>query len=419
MKFIFANIFPYRDLPEDFAQKYESSWVDIPSHLYDRKKGHQAYNDYLDQYELAIRLGFDAVGFNEHHGNAYGMDNSPNLMSAAIARKVRETEKTCIALLGPSIALYNPPLRVAEEIAMLDTLTGGRMIAGFPAGTSMDTNYVYGLPPAELRPRFWEALDLIRQAWTRKETFSFNGRFTQLRYVNIWPRPYQDPHPPIWLPGSGSLETWDYCIRNNFTYAYLSYAGYKNAQKFMDGYWEYRDKLGKDQNPYWVGYNQFILVSETDERAERDFEQHVRYFYNKLFRIPAKYAEAPGYRTPKSLLKGGVNQFALHGQHRYSGAQREIRFKEMVESGALIAGSPATVRDMLKEVIQRLRVGTIVSHFQIGSAPQEIVLKSIELFAREVMPHLQGIWDDEWPVVGWPKVAYNRLNQQQEVQPVR
>ena len=71
------------------------------------------------------------------------------------------------------------------------------------------------MPPAELRPRFYEALDLIKQAWTKEEVFSFNGKFTQLSHVNIWPRPYQKPHPPIWIPGSGSIETWDYCIRND------------------------------------------------------------------------------------------------------------------------------------------------------------------------------------------------------------
>ncbi|MBX5437283.1 MAG: LLM class flavin-dependent oxidoreductase [Alicyclobacillaceae bacterium] len=419
MKFVYTNILPYRDLPEDFAEKYESSWVTVPSHLYNREKGHQAFNDYIDQYEFAIDLGFDGVGFNEHHNSAYGMDNSPNLMAAMIARKIRQTEKTCIALLGDSIALYNPPIRVAEEMSMLDTVTGGRLIAGFPVGTSMDTNFVYGVPPAELRPRFYEALDLIQQAWTRKETFAFNGRFTQLRYVNIWPRPYQSPHPPIWLPGSGSLETWEYCIRNDLTYAYLSYTGWRDAQRFMKGYWELRDKLGKERNPYWTAFSQMIIVSESDARAEHDFEQHVKYFHNKLFRIPAKFAEAPGYRTPKSLLKGGVNQFALHGQHRYSGSAKEIRFKDLIQNGRLIAGSPATVRDMLKEVIQDLRVGNILTSFQVGSAPQHLVLKSMELFAREVMPHLKNIWDDEWPVVGWPKVAHNRLNEEQAVQPVR
>ncbi len=93
MKFIYVNIMPYRDLPEDFVQNHESVWVTIPSELYDAEKGHLMFNEYVDQYEIAVDAGFDAVGFNEHHGNAYGLDNSPNIMAAMLARKVRQTEK--------------------------------------------------------------------------------------------------------------------------------------------------------------------------------------------------------------------------------------------------------------------------------------------------------------------------------------
>ncbi len=203
MKFIYVNIMPYRDLPEDFVQNHESVWVTIPSELYDAEKGHLMFNEYVDQYEIAVDAGFDAVGFNEHHGNAYGLDNSPNIMAAMLARKVRQTEKTCIVLIGDSIALYNPPIRVAEELAMLDNITGGRVVAGFPAGTSMDTNYVYGIPPAELRPRFYEALDLIKQAWTRSEVFPFNGKYTQLKHVNLWPRLIKSRIRRSGFPGAG------------------------------------------------------------------------------------------------------------------------------------------------------------------------------------------------------------------------
>ena len=147
MKFTFVNVMPYRYLPEDFVDNYESSWITVPSHLYDAKKGHQIFNEYISQYEFAIDAGFDAIGFNEHHGNAYGLDNSPNIIAATLARKVRQTEKTCLVLVGNSIALYNPPIRVAEELAMLDTISGGRVVAGFPTGTSMDRTTCMGCLP--------------------------------------------------------------------------------------------------------------------------------------------------------------------------------------------------------------------------------------------------------------------------------
>lgn len=408
MKFVYVNYFPYRDLPKDFPEKYESVWVNIPSELYDREKGHVMFNEVIDQYEHAVDAGFDAIGFNEHHGNAYGLDNSPNIMAAHLARKVAKSDKTCLALIGDSLALYNPPLRVAEELSMLDTVTGGRVIAAFPAGTSMDTNFVYGVPPAELRDRFNEAFELIKQAWTRSEPFTFNGKYTQLKNVNLWPRPYQQPHPPIWLPGSGSIETWDYCVKNDIPYYFLSYSGHAKAQTFYDGFWEHRQKLGKDMNPYWAGFNQPILVSETDEQAEKDYAEHVKYFLKTLLHIPGKFAEAPGYRSAESVAKNMVSQFALHGKSRYS--SNEFSWKQAVESGTIIAGSPATVRDKLKEIIKSFRVGTITGNFSVGSMPHHLAIKNIDLFSKEVMPHLQGIWDDEYPVVGWPEAAHNKLN---------
>lgn len=209
MRFHWFHLMPYPYLPDDFKDKYCSVWVDVPSSLFDPEKGHWLYHQYLDQLEFAAGLGFDGICVNEHHQNAYGLMPSPNLMAAALARR---TSNAALVVMGNSIALYNPPIRVAEEFAMLDVMSGGRLIAGFPVGTSMDTNFCYGEPPATLRDKYDEAHRLIIQAWSRPEPFAFNGKYTQLRYVNIWPRPLQKPHPPIWIPGGGSMETWDFCL---------------------------------------------------------------------------------------------------------------------------------------------------------------------------------------------------------------
>jgi alkanesulfonate monooxygenase SsuD/methylene tetrahydromethanopterin reductase-like flavin-dependent oxidoreductase (luciferase family) len=211
MKFTWFNLMPWPHLPEDFREQHRSVWVDIPSSLYDPKKGHEVYNTYLDQLEYAESLGFDGIGVNEHHANAYGLMPSPNIMAAALARR---TSKAALVVLGNSIALYNPPIRVAEEFAMLDVISGGRLVAGFPVGTSMDTNYAYGQIPALTRDKYVEAHELIRRAWKEDEPFHFNGRFTQLRYANCWPKPIQSPRPPVFIPGGGSVETYDFCIEN-------------------------------------------------------------------------------------------------------------------------------------------------------------------------------------------------------------
>ena len=175
MKFTWFHLMPYRFLPEDFKEKYRSVWVDIPRDLYDPKVGHRLYNDYLDQLEYADAMGFDGLGVNEHHQNAYGLMPSPNIMAAALTRRTRNAN---LVVLGNSIALYNPPIRVAEEFAMLDVISGGRLIAGFPVGTSMDTNFCYGEVPATIREKYYEAHDLIIKAWKAE------GRFLVQRQVH-------------------------------------------------------------------------------------------------------------------------------------------------------------------------------------------------------------------------------------------
>jgi alkanesulfonate monooxygenase SsuD/methylene tetrahydromethanopterin reductase-like flavin-dependent oxidoreductase (luciferase family) len=281
MKFSWFHLMPWRWLPQDFRQRYHSVWVDVPNALYDPVRGHRLYNEYLDMLEYADQLGFDAIGVNEHHQNAYGMMPSPNLMAAALARRC---QRAMLLVLGNSIALYNPPTRVAEEFAMLDVISGGRLLAGFPVGTSMDTNYCYGQVPALTREKYREAHDLILKAWASDEPFAFNGTYTQLRYANCWPKPIQK-NPPIFIPGGGSIETYDFCLDFDYVYCYLSFSGYKRAKQLMDGYWQRVEERGKDDSPYRAGFAQTIVVAESDAEAERDYRQHIDYLYNRCLHV--------------------------------------------------------------------------------------------------------------------------------------
>jgi len=402
MKFVSFNLMPYRELPDDFEAKYPSVWVTPPKTLFDPKKGHQMYHEYLDELELSVDLGYDAVGVNEHHSNAYGMMPSPNLMGSILARKVRHSKQTSLVVLGNSLALYNPPIRVAEEFAMLDVLSGGRLIAGFPVGTSMDTNYAYGVNPAELRDRYMEAHDLVMKTWTTDEIFAFNGKYTQLRYVNPWPRPAQRPHPPVWIPGGGSVETYDFSIENKYSFSYLSFFGHQYAKKVMDPFWERAAKIDGDMNPYRAGFAQIVCVSETDARAQEDYEEHVRYFFNKCLHVDPRVAEAPGYRTVKSMRAGLRSQFDGTQQSASALLKAGLGWKDLIDKGFIVAGSPATVRDQMKEVAKNLHVGNIMLLMQIGSMPHYLVQKNLQLFAQEVMPHLQSIWSEYDPSHYWP-----------------
>ena len=263
MKILWFHLMPYTELPDSFKEDHPSVWVDIDSRLFEPEKAHAMYNDFMDELEFAAEIGFDGVCVNEHHQNAYGLMPSPNLIASSLARRTRDA---AIVVMGNSLALYNPPVRVAEEFAMLDVISGGRLVAGFPVGSPMDTCYAYGANPSQLRERYYEAHDLIMKAWQDPDPFVFNGRFTKLRYVNPWPRPLQKPHPPIWIPGGGSIETWHWCAELDYVYAYLSYFGYQSGLATMQGFWNEMEELGKDRNPFRAGFLQFVGVRSRARR---------------------------------------------------------------------------------------------------------------------------------------------------------
>jgi alkanesulfonate monooxygenase SsuD/methylene tetrahydromethanopterin reductase-like flavin-dependent oxidoreductase (luciferase family) len=387
MKFTWFNLMPWPDLPDDFRQKYRSVWVDIPNRLFNPRRGHEVYNTYLDQLEYAESCGYDGVGVNEHHQNGYGMMPSPNIMAAALARR---TSRAALVVLGNSIALYNPPIRVAEEFAMLDCISGGRLVAGFPVGTSMDTNFCYGQIPALTREKYLEAHEMIMRAWAEDEPFAFNGRYNKLRYVNCWPKPVQQPHPPIHIPGGGSVETYDFCLDHDYSYSYLSFTGYLRAKSLMDGYWERVAARGKDDSPYRAGFAQTICVAETDAEAERLYAPHVDYFYNRCLHVYPGFADAPGYRTIKTIKTGALSQMTPAAMAEAT----KLSWGQLIEQGYIVAGSPETVRERMEHLIKSLRVGNIFCLIHVGNMPDEKTRHSTRLFAEKVMPHLRNIWPD-------------------------
>jgi alkanesulfonate monooxygenase SsuD/methylene tetrahydromethanopterin reductase-like flavin-dependent oxidoreductase (luciferase family) len=398
MKLMWFHLMPYTELPDDFREKHPSVWVDIHSSLFDPRRAHLMYNDFMDELEFAAECGFDAVCVNEHHSNGYGLMPSPNLIASALARR---TTETALCVMGNSLALYNPPTRVAEEFAMIDVISGGRLIAGFPVGTPMDTCFAYGQNPSMLRERYHEAHDLVLRAWTEQDTFAFNGRFNQQRYVNIWPRPVQKPHPPIWIPGGGSVETWQWCAEMDHVYAYLSYFGYKAGQVTMQGFWEEMARLGKDRNPYRAGFLQFVGVAETREEAYRLYREPAEYFYGRCLHVDPRFAGAPGYTSEATQRAGVVGQVAqVARMRRFDTLAREM--DAIVDKGYVIIGSPDEVAEQLKEVATDLNVGHLMLLMQFGNMGKDLAKYNTKLFAEKVMPQLSDVfseWEDRW----WPK----------------
>ena len=400
MKISMFHLMPHRELPDDFEQRYHSVWVDPPFHeLATPERVGDYYNWTLDELMHAADLGFDGICVNEHHQSAYGFMPGPNVMGGALARATRGQD-VALVQMGATLPTTNPPIRIAEEYAMLDCISGGRLVAGMPLGTAMDANMGYGITPIEQRERYYEAHDLILKAWQSREPFPFNGKYTQLPMVNLWPRPVQQPHPPVWVPGMGSLSTWEFAAEQGHCYCFLSYFGHARGKAVMDSFWEFMDSKGKELNPYRAGFLQLVAVSETDAQAEKDYEKHVKYFFEKGLHIAPEFTP-PGHQDYRSLEKALRRQLSQPASVR--DGLKDWSFKDYVDNQFVISGSPASVRDQIENLIKSLRVGNLMLLMQIGSMPHELTMKNIELTAKEVLPYIRHHWEGEWENKWWPE----------------
>jgi len=208
----------------------------------------------------------------------------------------------------------------------------------------------------------------------------------------VWPRPLQKPHPPVWIPGGGSVETWDWVAEHDYMYAFLSYFGYQPAKETMKGYWDAVDRAGRDRNPYRAGYLQLVAISDSDAKAEAEYAEAAAYFYHRCLHVPSYFAAAPGYMTLKSVksLKVPFSFEFLKG----------LKWKDFVDQGFIIAGSPATVRERMREALKEMNVGHVMTLCQFGNLGREQTMRNTALYAKEVMPYLKenlwNEWEDRW-----------------------
>jgi len=380
MKFFFFHLMAWPYLPDDFEEKYDSAWIWVPNTLFDSEKGGRLYNDYIDTLIYAEELGFDGVCVNEHHQNAYGLMPSPNLIASILAR---ETKRVKIAVIGNALPLYNPPTRVAEEFAMIDCISGGRLIAGFVVGGGPEY-YSSGINPTYAREMFREAHDLIIQAWTEPGPFRFFSKHYNLNYVNPWPQPIQKPHPPVWIPGVGSIETMEFVAKRKYSYMGIPYFHIDVFKRTFQMFREACQREGYDPHPEQMGWAIPIHVAETDEQARKEFEPALFYFIKKL--LLGLTISPPGYTSVKSALAIDKNRDKF---------MASIEKWDDIEKGIYaIVGSPATVRDKLIYYQKQLGVGNILTAPQIGTLPHEEARRSMKLFAEEVMPYVRQAEND-------------------------
>ncbi len=394
---------PYRFMPSDFEERGTPSVVSTPyGELVSAERVFDSYRWFVDELLFGLRAGFDGVAVTEHGQTSYDMVPNPNLPAAVLANAIREEGRdTALIVLGRSLGKTREPLRIAEEYAMLDVLSGGRLVAGLPVGLSYDANLVNGIAPVDTRDRYREGHDLLVRSWTETEPFTWNGAHSQYSLVNSWPRPLQQPHPPIWVPGAGTPGTMAWTLEQSYAFVYLSWFGPTlTAQRIFDRFWSMADDHGKPRNPYRVAFVQNVVVAETDERAETEYGRYVEAAFRQgPGSVPLHYMGLPGYvdiRGVEAMLKDP-------GDFGIAATLKHATFKELAAASSVIAGSPATVCDQITEFVERFRIGNLLVMLQMGPMPHELTLKNIALFAEEVLPRLKQIWsDEEWENEWWP-----------------
>jgi len=208
MKVFVFDLLPYDENLDHLKEGKELPWP-LPRRHFKAEVAVRTYAEHLTAWEAMDRLGYDGVGFNEHHTSPYGLMNSPNLLAASAAQR---TTRLRLLIYGNLLPLHDP-LRLAEELSMLDCLSTGRIVSGFARGIPREHN-VYRVPLADSRARFEEAWEIIHRAWT-EEVFAYAGKFWAYEDVAIWPRPVQQPHPPVWVPVTGSKETIEWAARHD------------------------------------------------------------------------------------------------------------------------------------------------------------------------------------------------------------
>ncbi|MGE3932873.1 MAG: LLM class flavin-dependent oxidoreductase, partial [Rhodospirillaceae bacterium] len=328
MQVLMFHLMPYPALPEAVHRAHNSMWVTMPNSHFDPKVGHDTYNRYLDELELCDALGYDGVCVNEHHQTPYGLMPSPIVAASALARRTRQAK---IAILGSAFVLREHPLTLAEEHAMLDNITGGRVITGFVRGVGAEY-YSFAVNPAQSHERHMEAHDLVVQAWTRPGPFAFNGKYFNFEYVNVWPRPFQKPHPPIWIPSQGSSETIEWAAHPDRKYLYLqNFNPYSAVTKYLNYYRETaHKKYGYAASSGQIGWAAPCYVADTDQQALDEAREPIEYLFNKMLRMPAGMFFPPGYTSVESMRQ------VVSGKRAIMGAARTV--ENLNAQGVIIVG---------------------------------------------------------------------------------
>jgi alkanesulfonate monooxygenase SsuD/methylene tetrahydromethanopterin reductase-like flavin-dependent oxidoreductase (luciferase family) len=391
---------PYRWVPEEEVFKNHAFFA-VSNKYFDREKGADDYNFYLDEACYAEELGFDAVALNEHHGTPFCMGGVMNVEAAILARI---TSKVKIVLVGNPLPVIKHPLRMAEELAEIDLISRGRLVAGWVRGAGSE-QFFNNANPAYNREYFNEAHDFIIQAWTRPGPWRYEGKHFHYRHVNPWALPYQKPYPQMWIPGVLSPETVRWCAEHRYPYVGLGTAIGPTCD-LWDIYASEAAKHGYQAGPENFGYLIPTFVAETEEKAQELGKGFIYGGGQTAFSRP-EHTLPPGYNSKaaiRMLAKQpggswlGVSQEKLkqtreeaHDEAEFAEIRRKLAnsYQKAQRGLQIIVGSPKTVIPQIKTMLQILRPGIFIFFHIQGPVSNVDRLTSMRLMAQEVVPPIR------------------------------
>ena len=353
----------------------------------------RTYAEHLDAWEEIDRLGYDGLGFNEHHCSPYGLMNSPNLMAASAAQRT----KRCKLLIYGNLLPLHEPLRLAEELAMLDCLSNGRLISGFARGIPREYQ-VHNVPLSDSRARFEEAFEIVTKAWT-EDIFSYEGKFWSYKDVALWPRPVQQPRPEIWTPVVSSKESIEFAARNDIRITPgLAPGGLQDD--IIAHYAKCLASHGRRITPDHLSIGVSAYVADSKEAAIRECGPYLLYFNRTLFShgnfTETAIQRETGYSTASSTDYVRAENLRAAAFNR--GDFRNMTMADMEKlADRMPWGTPQDVAEKIIRLANHTGAGTVQVNFNRGAMPQEMFLEQIRRFARDVLPILQAHKIDHVP----------------------
>ena len=370
---------PYPHLPP--FDEVSTIRVTLPSRHFDPKIGADLYNRYLDEHMIADDLGLNMM-VNEHHQTATCLDVAAPLSLAILAR---QTSKGRICILGNPVVNRGDPIRIAEEMAMIDCISRGRLEAGFVRGVPYEI-FAANTNPTQTVERLWEGIDICVKAWTsHHEPFNVETRFTHRRAVNIWPRPYQDPHPPVWVTGSSDVDSVRRAASKGYVFATFLQPWLKVRELFD----AYRASYVDNGQPGGGGlaFMPLLYVGDTEAEAERGARELTWYLKAKVepqFRNPPGYV--PVAATAAALKSNG------DARARSNDGLRQVTLEQQRELGVVIYGTPDQVAAQIRQEYERVGgFDHLLMMMQAGFLDHKSTVRNMTLFAKEVYPQIRDL----------------------------